>query len=349
MDKKDSNHFKGCLIGGAIGDALGWPVEFMKLDEIIYRYGAEGIQNLQISSSSKAEITDDTQMTLFTAEGILRSETRLTLKGITHTPTAVYYAYQRWLNTQGYPKIKEFEWIYDGWLLGVEGIFARRAPGNSCLSALISKKKGTIDEPINNSKGCGGVMRVAPAGLFYHKEDAFQLAAEFAALTHGHPSGYLSAGALAYLIASIIEGQNIERAVVNTLEKLNEFKDHEECKESLETAIALSKSDLSDFDAITQLGEGWVGEEALAISVYCALKYRDNFKKALITAVNHNGDSDSTGAITGNILGAYLGLSKIPVKWLEKIELKDEIMEIADDLLIDYDEDNVNWDRYPGY
>lgn len=349
MNKRDSNHFKGCLIGGAIGDALGCPIEFMKIDEIIYHYGSDGIQDLQISSSGKAEITDDTQMTLFTAEGVLRSETRLALKGITNTPTAVFFAYQRWLSTQGYPQIKEFEWIYDGWLLGLKEIYARRAPGNSCLSALISKKRGTIEEPINNSKGCGGVMRVAPAGLFYQNEDAFQLAIEFAALTHGHPTGYLSAGALAYLIANIIEGQNIERAVEHTVEKLKEFDNHEECKKSLETAIELSKSNLSDLDAISQLGEGWVGEEALAISIYSALKYQDDFKKALITAVNHNGDSDSTGAITGNILGVYLGLSEIPDEWIEKIELKDAIMEIADDLLIDYDKADVNWNRYPGY
>lgn len=67
------------------------------------------------------------------------------------------------------------------------------------------------------------------------------------------------------------------------------------------------------FLTIAQLGVGWVGEEALAISVYCALKYQDDFKEAVIAAVNRNGDSDSTGAITGNILGAYLGLSRIPL------------------------------------
>ncbi len=106
---------------------------------------------------------------------------------------------------------------------------------------------------------------------------------------------------------------------------------------------------MSDTDAISRLGEGWVGEEALAISVYCALKYQDDFKKALTAAVNHNGDSDSTGAITGNILGAYLGLSTIPVEWIENIELKDCLLQIADDLLVEYNRDNVDWDRYPGY
>jgi len=347
--KRTREYFEGCLVGGAIGDALGWPVEFMKLNDIIYQYGPDCICDLQISSSGKAEITDDTQMTLFTAEGILRAQTRGHLKGICHVPSVVYYAYQRWMLTQGYPRVKELEWVYDGWLLETKGLHVRRAPGNSCLSALASRKQGTLLDPINNSKGCGGVMRVAPVGLFYQTGMAFNMAADFAALTHGHPSGYLSAGALAYLISSLIEGQRIETAVINTIVELNRFDNHQECVQSLKKAQELHRSTMSDTEAISQLGEGWVGEEALAISVYCALKHQDDFKKALIAAVNHNGDSDSTGAITGNILGAYLGLSKIPVEWIENVELKDVLIQIADDLLKDYDEDNANWDRYPGY
>jgi ADP-ribosylglycohydrolase len=342
--KRKNEYFQGCLIGGAIGDALGYPVEFMKYEEIVRRYGPGGIQDLEISASGKAEITDDTQMTLFTAEGILRAQTRGHLKGICHEPSVVFFAYQRWLLTQGYSRIEEYEW-----LLETKDLHARRSPGNSCLSALSSKRQGTIREPINNSKGCGGVMRVAPAGLFYRKEMAFNMATEFAALTHGHPSGYLSAGALAYLIALIIEGFDLEMAVGLTLTQLERFDNHEECLHCLKKAQELSKSAMSDTDAISQLGEGWVGEEALAISVYCALKHHDDLKKALIAAVNHNGDSDSTGAITGNILGAYLGLSKISTKWIENVELKDVLIKIADDLIIEYNEENVNWDRYPGY
>jgi len=347
--KRSQEFFRGCLVGGAIGDALGWPVEFLRYNELINRFGEDGIQDLVVSSSGRAEITDDTQMTLFTAEGILRAETRGNEKGICHPPSVVFYAYQRWLLTQGYSRVEDYEWIYDGWLLGVKELYARRAPGTSCLSALSSRRQGTIEESINNSKGCGGVMRVAPAGLFYRKESAFNMAAEFAALTHGHPSGHLSAGALGYLIASIIEGQDIENAVINTLTGLEGYDNYEECTHSLKQALDLFNSSISDVDAITQLGEGWVGEEALAISIYCALKYQDNFKRALIAAVNHNGDSDSTGAITGNILGAYLGINKIPVEWVEKVELREALMKIADDLLIGYQDSIEWWDRYPGY
>ena len=160
-------------------------------------------------------------------------------------------------------------------------------------------------EPINNSKGCGGVMRVAPAGLFYCGEDAFRMGAEFAALTHGHPSGFLSAGVLAYLVAAMIGGAELEAAIEQALVILGSYAGHDECTQALEQAVALARADCPDLEAVTRLGEGWVGEETLAIAVYCALKYRDDFKKALIAAVNHSGDSDSTGAVTGNILGAY--------------------------------------------
>jgi len=347
--KGNQEFFRGCLLGGAIGDALGWPVEFLKLHEIVKRYGPEGIQELKRTSSGKAEITDDTQMTLFTAEGILRAESRGNVKGICHPPSVVFFAYQRWMLTQGYSRVKEYERLYNGWILGLPELHARRAPGNTCLSALESREQGSMTEPMNTSKGCGGVMRVAPAGLFYNKEQAFTMGAEFAALTHGHPSGYLSAGALSYLIASIIEGQDIKKAVKETLKELEDYENHEECTLAILKALELSESDIADGDAIGLLGEGWVGEEALAISIYCSLKYQADFTKAITTAVNHGGDSDSTGAITGNILGSYLGINCIPSDWVEHVELSESILQISDDLLKGYQDTEEWWNRYPGY
>lgn len=92
------------------------------------------------------------------------------------------------------------------------------------------------------------------------------------------------------------------------------------------------KPHIKDLDAIRTLGEGWVGEEALAIAIYCAAKYENEFEKAIIASVNHSGDSDSTGAVTGNILGAHLGLKAIPEKFLTSLELRDTIIDVADDL-----------------
>lgn len=136
--KRKHDFFRVSLLGGAIGDALGYPVEFMYLNSIKKEYGDEGITNLQLNRNGVYEITDETQMTLFAAEGILRAETRNAKKGICHPPSVVYYAYQRWLSTQGYPRVKDLDWIYDGWLIKVKTLHNRRTPGNSCLSALLS-------------------------------------------------------------------------------------------------------------------------------------------------------------------------------------------------------------------
>ena len=330
--KYNQEHYSGCLIGGAIGDAFGSAVEFISIDAIREKYGEAGITDLVCAKSGLAEITDDTQMTLFTAEGILNAAHSGQDRSIEEAPLRVYHAYLRWLVTQGHPKFEEHDWVYDSWLLEVKEIHHRRAPGNTCLSALLSKEIGTFEKPLNHSKGCGGVMRVAPAGLAYPKELAFKMGAEFAVITHGHPSGYLSAGALAYIIAAIVEGNTLEAAVDGSLASLKDYEGHEECKAILEQTLGLVESDLPDHEAIKKIGEGWVGEEALAIAIYCALKYQDDFRKAIIASVNHSGDSDSTGAITGNIVGAYLGLGSIPKEWTPKLELRAVITKIARDL-----------------
>ena len=104
----------------------------------------------------------------------------------------------------------------------------------------------------------------------------------------------------------------------------------------VDRAITLSAdSKIRDLDAIKELGEGWVAEETLAIAIYCSLKYEHDFEKAIIASVNHSGDSDSTGSVTGNILGAHLGIDAIPQKFLDNLELKEIILEIADDLFND--------------
>ncbi len=330
---RNQDHFRGCMLGGAIGDALGWPVEFLKLSHIKKKYGNQGIRDLEKGSAGKAEITDDTQMSLFTAEGILCSGPGQNKKEKLKPQNTVYQAYQRWLMTQGYTPPCTCSTPPGSWLIKEKKLHKKRAPGSTCIRALLQGRKGTISNPINDSKGCGGLMRVAPAGLFYPKQTAFKRAAEFAAITHGHPAGYLAAGTLAYMIASIIEGKDIAIAAKDACMHLKEHENHQACTDTLDKSFQMLHKKISDMEAIARLGHGWIAEEALGISIYCALKYRDNFRQALIAAVNHDGDSDSTGAITGNILGAFQGLSKIPRPWIEKIELREVLFRMADDLL----------------
>ena len=317
---REKEKIYGCLLGGAIGDALGYPVEFMSHNRIIETYGDAGINDLE---KGNAFISDDTQMTLFTAEGILLTTSK------ERVVDNIYLAYLRWLSTQGYniPVVEE------GWLIHDNRLHARRAPGNSCISSLQSGKMGTIVNPINNSKGCGGVMRVAPLGVLCPPDEAFTYGMETAAITHGHPSGYYPAGALARIISLILKGEDLVQAVEDTMNFLKEHEGSEETLHMLQKAHRLSQEETGTLEAINSLGQGWVGEEALAIAVYCSLRFKDDFKNALIAAVNHDGDSDSTGAITGNIMGAALGTEKIPEQWGYRVELRDKINMMAERLL----------------
>ena len=342
---KDIDKFRGCLIGGAVGDALGYTIEFYDASTIFSRYGEKGITEYDLVKGV-AQISDDTQMTLFTANGLLLGKTRGMTRGIMGSyPSYVAFCYKDWLRTQCEKYRLNIDDAYS-WLMNIPELYARRAPGNTCITAIQNGCNGTIDKPINQSKGCGGVMRVAPIGLYFDPEKLDidkidMIGAEVAALTHGHELGYIPAAGLVHIVQLLSHNEDISLldAVLDMKEALQrQFADKSHLAEQIELidkAIELSESDINVLDAIEELGEGWVAEETLAIAIYCSLKYSDDFEKAIIASVNHSGDSDSTGAVTGNILGAYLGLKCIPQKYLDNLELKDVILEMADDLYND--------------
>lgn len=338
---------RGCLIGGAIGDALGYAVEFESEKYIFNAYGQDGITEYDLVDG-KALISDDTQMTLFTATGVLQGQTRGCTRGIMGSPSSyVALAYTDWLRTQMTPNKEVAE--TDGkhtysWLLDVPELFSQRAPGMTCLSALSKEMKSGRDfitTVSNNSKGCGGVMRVAPLALLYKRCDEYidMEAAQIAAITHGHSLGYMPAMVVNHIISLILLHHNdmsLKEMIIDardTAKKLfAEDKHIDELIDIIDLAIELSENDDTDLNNIHKLGEGWVAEETLAIAIYCSLKYQGDFSKAIITAVNHNGDSDSTGAVTGNILGTLVGYRTMDNKWKTNLELKEVIIEIADDL-----------------
>lgn len=349
MMKKAKDKYQGCLIGGAVGDALGYAVEFSSESSIFGMYGKSGIVQYALHSG-KAMISDDTQMTMFTATALLDEITRGRLRGIMGEISGyIALEYEGWYLTQTntYPIDRDENYAKYSWLMNMPEMFKRRAPGNTCLSALASGQKGTVEKPINKSKGCGGVMRVAPIGLYFAKWDRMQqeeidlIGAQAAAITHGHELGYIPAAALVHIINLIVKNDS-----VSILQSVNDsifamqglFKNCTHIgyfTELMKKAVDLAQKEGDDLEAIHQLGEGWVAEETIAIAAYCAIKYQDDFEKAVCTAVNHNGDSDSTGAVCGNIMGAYLGYEAIPQKYKANLEFHDVLMELAEDLFND--------------
>ena len=335
IDPALRNRARGALIAGAVGDALGWPVEFTSWEAITAQYGPDGVTDLP-RGEAPAQITDDTQMTAFTAEALITGA----LTGSTDWTALGWSSYRRWFAAQSSGPFaqacEDLDVPAGGALPGITAIRQSRAPGNTCLSALARVQPGTIARRANDSKGCGGVMRTAPAGILPSGMDHFSIGAQFAAITHGHPSGYLTGGALAGIVADLLAGNSLGSAVSRAHARLSDEPGGTEAANILGRARTLARTRPGSRDALAELGEGWVGEEALAISVYAALSHPRDLRAALLLAVNHSGDSDSTGAICGNILGAALGADAIPAEWAEHVEMVDDLADLADDLLAAY-------------
>jgi ADP-ribosylglycohydrolase len=332
--------WRGCLLGGAVGDALGAPVEFMTLAEIRERFGVAGIVDYTTAFDHPGTITDDTQMTLFTADGLLRAHIKQSLEGSVNIPAIVSHAYQRWLMTQGTLTPLVDSTGDQGWLIEQRELHAKRVPGHTCLAALRAMPELGA-KARNDSKGCGGAMRVAPVGLFCAREPgtsdsraarrAFDIGSELAALTHGHPTGQVAAGAFAALVALLAREWELDEAIDEVMPLVVRRPLGAETQRAIEKAVALARAGAPDVDRIRELGEGWIAEEALAIALYASLAAPD-FTSGVLLAVNHDGDSDSTGAMAGNLLGAWHGIDNVPRKWLSSVELGSAIAAMADDL-----------------
>lgn len=362
--KRVPDSIRGCLMAGAAGDALGYEVEFMSRRSILSRFGENGITKFALDRNGKALISDDTQMTLFTANGMLMGLTRGYMRGIGGRPEKyVDIAYLDWYYTQTGKKREMLidDW-HPTWLRDLPEMAHLRAPGNTCLSACESLFRG--EKAQNNSKGCGGIMRVAPMALLdagyasrnensYSIEELAEAGGEIAECTHKHPLAFLPASLLTVLLYKVIpmtakqvqeEIDGILADIVNILDRIYKGKydaDKRYLKELTMKAVQLAHSDISDADAIRQLGEGWVAEETWAIALYCAIRHIDSVEDAIIASVNHDGDSDSTGSVCGNIMGAIYGYEHIKErnifcpegKKLEDVlELSEIILALADDL-----------------
>jgi len=337
------SRFRGCLLGGAVGDALGAGVEFLSLEEIRERFGPAGVTGYVPAYGRRGAITDDTQMTLFTADGLIRAQQQVLAGGAPDLDLELWRAYRRWLSTQDAGVTRPPD--ETGWLLGQAFLHSSRAPGNTCLQALRDGRPGSELAPVNDSKGCGGVMRVAPAGLA--AAEPFTAGCHAAALTHGHPTGYLAAGALAVMISEIVAGHDLPEAVGTAIGRVRDHAAGDEVARALTGAVAAAAAGPPLPATVAKLGQGWVGEEALGIATYCALA-AGGFRSAVLLAVNHDGDSDSTGAVCGNLVGALLGAESIDPVFLDDLEGRDVIDRVADDLYeVFIERRRIPGDRYP--
>ena len=339
MDKRD--RIRGAMIGCAAGDALGYPVKVLSEAAIVERYGLRGITAYDLDENGTARITADTQLMLLSANGILFAHTRGALRGIM-APVYQYFDafYMDWyrLQTEKQPRRARC-----GWINAYPALSAKRAPSPTAMRVFSSDKFGSMDKPVNDSKGSGCLLRAAPIGLSYSDDPAYilDLAANTAALTHGNEVTWVASGVLALIISLIIHQElSIAEAVNETLKALDKsFPDSRkavhELLSSIWSARPLATSASSDLDAIHALGEGWVSNEALAIGILCALRYENDIAGAMTFAANHGGNSSTTAAIAGMLVGARIGFNAIPDRFVDRLELVDVILELADDVTTD--------------
>lgn len=308
--------FVNCFLLGAIGDAFGQPIRNMSYDEIIKEYGEEGKTEFLGENSEIGRITDVTQMSLFTAEGLLWAKSRIDKIGACNIASRCFYSYQRWLHTQGYDLGDEaYSWVLCDERLEVKTkllkdrrMYHKSTYTETCIRALsetINQDYGTLESPINSNRGNEGVMRVAPVALCFSTSprSAFDIGTQVAAITNSHPTAYLSAGALCAVLSYIMHGTPLETAINATVNLLGRFAGSDGTSESMKLAVSLYKQGKPSMVLMKQLGKGVYANESLAIALYSALHYPNDFMRALQLATNHSGDSSCTGAICGCLYG----------------------------------------------
>ena len=321
-DDPTKRRIRAALYGGAMGDILGAEIEFWSLDRIRARF-PDGVDPLT------REFTDDTQMTLFTAEGLLCGHRRGEERGIGTIEAPVHHAYLRWLQTQGEtPRVAHVERFG---LVADPRMHKRRAPGMTCLSALRAAEYFGQQQR-NSSKGCGSLMRMVPLPLLRREREAIIWAQDISGLTHGHESAADSCAAFTFICHALLAEMPLEHAILSAMTMpLND-----EVKYAL--AAALHTPHDGTGETVETLGGGWVAEEALSIALYACLAVEkrapqgQRVETALRIAVTHSGDSDSTGAIAGNLLGLLYTDEVMAHPWRRAINGADLIDRLATDL-----------------
>jgi ADP-ribosyl-[dinitrogen reductase] hydrolase len=337
---------RGMLLAGACGDALGAPIEFQSYASIVREHGGPLQDFIPAYGGIMGAVTDDTQMLLWTAEGLIRAA-----QGERDEPAEYYVrrAYLRWYATQSGDRLPEEVDPADGWLWSVQELHASRAPGTTCLGGLSNSIRtghvGSFQEPVHTGSGCGAIMRIAPVAVFYEGDEAFEMGVRCGALSHGEPGAVLAGGFYAGFLADVAAGCSFEEAIERNTERLVTYSGHTQILGLVRRAVRLAEQRPRSTEALESLGAAWRGDEALALTLYALLSYPDDLEAAVVFAANHSGDSDSTGSTVGNAMGLRFP-DAIPARWLDQVEMREEITQLADDMVAAA-AGTVDHSRYP--
>lgn len=343
--EKYMDKFEGAIMGSAIGDAFGYPLMKMDFDEICGTFEKKGAMELAISRKTKTALfTEATQMSLFTADGILWAQNEHMADENAAVANYVFYSYQMWLYMQTKTIAgPEYEWLFDkkqnpniSSLLKSKGLGRSRRLNDSNIDALLDAKDnnyGTLNKKVNDNTDAGAVKRVVSVGLFYGKSPdmAFRMGCDIGAITHSHPDGYLPCGVYAAIVAELMTDKSVDDAVNNAMALLAAYPNNENTYNMLQSAIDLAANeDVDPQDGVNELGDGFSAVSCLAIAVYSAIVHQTNYRFAIELSANHDGDSAACGAITGGILGVWYGRKKLPKQWIKKMQYQELLETVAD-------------------
>lgn len=341
--------FEGAIIGSALGDAFGYPLMALSYDEICDKFEKHGALELAVCrKTNTAYFTEATQMSLFTADGIIWSKNEHAAYENGAVATYVFYSYQMWLYMQTKTIAgREYEWLFDrsrnpniSSLLKNKGLGKSRRLNDVNIDALLDSRDGvfgTLTRRLNNNDDNGAVKRVTPAGLFYgeNADMAFRMGCDIGAITHSAPNGYLPCGVYCAMLSEILGGASPDDALNEAMALLVSYPESGPLYESLQKAAELANDEDTDpQEGIAELGDGKTAISTLSIAVYSAILHQSNFKYAIALAANHDGDSSACAAITGGILGAWYGVKGLPKPWLKKIQYA-ALLETVADVLYD--------------
>ncbi|MBO5953629.1 MAG: ADP-ribosylglycohydrolase family protein [Oscillospiraceae bacterium] len=330
--------YRGCLLGLAVGDAMGLTVNKKTLAQIREDYGPAGLLGYDLVNGF-ADISSHTQIAAYSANGLLLGLTHG--QGATAYPRYIAQALKEWAKIQHLPGDPMRR---SCWLSHVRQLRQRHCMDARTLDALTRDVLGSPEKPSNQADGAGTLCAAVPVGLFFYPErmevqQIGLLGTQTVALTHGHPLAFLSGAVLSYVIAGIIQDEesSMEQHFCHGAEAVaaqfgEEYPQARELRTLLEQAVALAKRpELAHWQVMEQLGCNSCAQ-VLAGAMYAVLASHGDFDSAMIIAVNHSGKSAAVGAVTGAVLGAAMGEEALPEFYLECLEPVGVLRELATDL-----------------
>lgn len=341
ISKRDA--YRGCLLGLAIGDAMGYPVDTKTWSQIQEDYGPYGLMGYDLRNGY-AEVSSHTQLAAFSCNGLLIGLTRGQLLG-KMAPFVRYVglSQQEWaIGQRRYDQPSRNHC----WVFRISDLRHRHCTDTRMVETLNRGKLGSLEAPVNKYDTPASLSCAISAGLFFDlgkqaQEEIDRLGAESVALTHGHPLAFLPGAMAAHLISSCLRQPEkaLKKLVREALAALQQQFVREyprvvsQITALVEQAISLAEERLTQpVDAMERL-KCDTGAEVLAGAIYAALLCEDDFDNAMVAAVNHSGRSAAVSCLTGAILGARMGEQNLPDFYMDGLYVADALRELADDLV----------------